>query len=64
MTVAPQHDSGPQVNDKAVRETEDTSSDQNENAVPPVTLRLWNEVAHGIDKNSTGESTYHIMASH
>ncbi len=55
MTVAPQQAGGSQgTADQAARDTEEAPLNQ-ENAVPQRTLRLWEEVAHGIDKNSTGE---------
>ena len=58
MTEVPQQDGDPKVTaDQAARDSEDAPLNHNENAVPQRSLRLWEEVAHGIDKNSTGERT-------
>jgi hypothetical protein len=57
MTGVPQPPAeDPQVTaDPVARESEDAVAvNHDESAVPQRTLRLWEEVAHGIDKNSTG----------
>jgi len=55
MTV-PQQNSDPNGSAAPVNVNISMASDLNTNAPSDATLRLWNEVAQGIDKNSTGES--------
>lgn len=57
MTVPPQQNGDAKViTDQVSTEVDDAILNNADNVVPQATQRLWNEVAHGIDKNSTGES--------
>ena len=53
--TAPQQDGEPSGGGEPANENESMELNQNPNVPSEVTLRLWNDVAQGIDKNSTGE---------
>jgi len=53
--TAPQQDGDPSGGGEPANKNESMESNQNPNVPSELTLRLWNDVAEGIDKNSTGE---------
>ena len=55
--TAPQQDGEPSGGGEQSNENESMELNQNQNLPSEVTLRLWNDVAQGIDKNSTGEES-------